>query len=83
MSQVVLLNNPSYDVIKLEQNLQYLSFRKMAIENSMKKKDYANAIRLAAECKEKDTHLPGLVKQWKQYRDKHINCRENLLRLAI
>ncbi len=52
----------------IEQNLQYSSFRKMAIENAMKEKDYDYVIKLALEGEEQDKNLPGLVKQWKEYR---------------
>ncbi len=54
----------------LEQNLQYSSFRKMAIETSMTNKEYDNVIKLALDGEEKDKSLPGLVDQWKRYRYK-------------
>jgi len=54
----------------IEQNLRYSDFRKMAIEMAMKKKDYDRIIKLTQEGEEKDKSLPGLVKQWKEYRYK-------------
>lgn len=54
----------------IEQNLQYSSFREMAIESAMKKKDYDYVIKLSQDGEEKDKSLPGLVKQWKGYRYK-------------
>ena len=38
----------------IKQNLQYSSFRKMAIENAMQKKDYALVIKLTLEGEKKD-----------------------------
>lgn len=54
----------------IEQNLQYSSFRKMAIENAMKEKDYDYVIKLTLDGEEQDKNLIGLVKQWKEYRYK-------------
>jgi hypothetical protein len=52
------------------QNLQYPEFRKMAIENAMKKKDYDAVIKLTLDGEEKDKDRHGLVDQWKKYRYK-------------
>jgi hypothetical protein len=52
------------------QNLQYPEFRKMALENAMKKKDYDSVIKLTLDGEEKDKDKPGLVDQWKRYRYK-------------
>ena len=54
----------------IEQNLQYSSFRKKAIESAMKKKDYNEVVKLAIDGEEKDKGSPGLADQWKGYRYK-------------
>lgn len=54
----------------IEQNLHHSEFRKMAIENAMKEKDYDLVITLTLDGQEKDKNSPGLVNQWKQYRYK-------------
>jgi hypothetical protein len=54
----------------IEQNLQYASFRKMAIESAMDKKNYDYVIKLTSDGEEKDKSLSGLVAQWKKYRYK-------------
>ena len=40
------------------------------MESAMKKKNYEHVIRLTQEGEEQDKSLPGLVKQWKEYRYK-------------
>jgi hypothetical protein len=50
------------------QNLQFASFRKMAIGRAMKSKEYEQVIKLALEGEAKDKALPGLVNDWKEYR---------------
>lgn len=52
----------------IEKNIKYNSFRKMAIENAIKEQNYECALRLVLEGEEQDKGLPGLVKQWKEYR---------------
>jgi len=54
----------------IEQNLQYSDFRKMAIENAMRKNDYDSVIKLTLDGEEKDKDKRGLVDQWKKYRYK-------------
>lgn len=52
----------------IEQNLQYSTFRQMAIEIAMKNKEYDNVITLTHDGEEKDKSLPGLKNKWKNYR---------------
>lgn len=52
----------------LKQHLHYPSFRKMAIESALKRKDYAEAIKLAEEGEAQDQAWRGRVAQWKEYR---------------
>lgn len=62
----------------INQNLQYSSFRKMAIENAMQKKDYDLIIKLTLEGEKKDKSLPGLINNWKKYRYKAYQLSGNL-----
>lgn len=52
----------------IEQNLQYSDFRRMAIANAIKKKDYDYVIKLTVDGEELDKNWPGLVNEWKKYR---------------
>jgi len=52
------------------QNLQYSTFREMAIESALKKKDYCFAAKLTLDGEEKDISFRGLVKKWRNYRYK-------------
>jgi len=52
------------------QNLQYSTFREMAIESAVKKKDYCLVIKLTLDGEEKDISLQGLVNKWRNYRYK-------------
>ncbi len=54
----------------IEQNLQYSSFRKMALDKAMKQKDYDLAIKLAQDGEAQDQNLRGLLHDWKRYRYK-------------
>ena len=60
------------------QNLRYSEFRKMAIENAMKKKDYDSVIKLTLDGEEEDKDSRGLVDQWKKYRYKAIQLSGKL-----
>ncbi len=61
------------------QNLQYPEFRKMAIENAMKEKDYDAVIKLTLDGEEKDKDRHGLVDQWKKYRYKVFQLSGKLM----
>ncbi|WP_199883758.1 SWIM zinc finger family protein [Anaerosinus massiliensis] len=52
----------------VEQNLHFASFRKMAIERTMQKKNYDKVIKLALDGEELDKGLSGLVNDWRKYR---------------
>ncbi|MFC4770146.1 SWIM zinc finger family protein [Effusibacillus consociatus] len=54
----------------LNQNLQFPEFRKFAIQQALDNDSFEEAINLAQEGEELDQArgLPGLVKQWKQFR---------------
>lgn len=52
----------------VEQNLHFASFRKMAIERTMQKKNYDKVIKLALDGEELDKELLGLVNDWRKYR---------------
>lgn len=54
----------------IEQNLQYSTFREMAIESAIKKKDYYLVIEFALDGEEKDRTFCGLVEKWRNYRYK-------------
>lgn len=62
----------------IEQNLQYSTFRKMAIENAMKKKDYDLVIKLTLEGEKNDKSWPGLVNDWKKYQYKAFSLSGKL-----
>ncbi|AEG61727.1 hypothetical protein V6C32_01230 [Desulforamulus ruminis] len=62
----------------IRQNLHYLEFRKMAIENAMRKKDYDAVIKLTLDGEKKDKDRRGLVDQWKKYRYKAFQLSGNL-----
>lgn len=52
----------------IDENLKYSSFRKMAIENAMREKDYDTVERLALDGENLDNDKLGLVQQWMEYR---------------
>ncbi len=54
----------------IEQNLQFSSFRKMAIERAMQNKDYELVVKLTVDGESKDKNLRGLVDNWREYRYK-------------
>jgi len=49
-------------------NLHHAGFREMAIKQALKKQDYESVIKLTAEGEKQDATLPGLVRQWREYR---------------
>jgi hypothetical protein len=52
----------------IERNLRYAEFRRIAIENALRRGDYDEVIRLADAGEEQDRHMPGLANRWKAYR---------------
>jgi hypothetical protein len=70
----------------MEENLKYYEFRKMAIENAFRDRDYDAVIRLAIEGEAQDKDYPGLIRQWKEHRYKAFRLSgrlEDLRGLAL
>ena len=58
----------------LQNNLQYSRFRKVALEQAIKKEEFIKALKIAEDGIEYDTNqkLPGLVNQWKEWKRKIV-----------
>lgn len=52
----------------IEEHLGYPAFRRLAINNAFKNKDYELVIKLALEGEEQHKKLIGLVREWRYYR---------------
>lgn len=65
---ILRYNEPEKAGKFIQNNLKYSSFRKLAIDNAMKEKNYEEVIKLTKDGEKQDSNYIGLVHDWQKYR---------------